>query len=182
MFLLFFLGLPPLRRSQVEAKASNRPMLLLRPNPHLSSVAAQARTRGSLPPFLSFFSLRLPSRSLPAPLPLFSTPPRRPRRLPHPAACDDVADQYDGFDEELRRLLVLLPLEMRRRAEAHPEVRRLVEIVMDLGRRPLARFPSGDFFLSDCPISSQELHHAASQVALSSISPRKNQEASGSWE
>nr|XP_009404496.1 PREDICTED: uncharacterized protein ycf45 isoform X2 [Musa acuminata subsp. malaccensis] len=139
-------------------------MLLLRPNPHLSSVAAQARTRGSLPPFLSFFSLRLPSRSLPAPLPLFSTPPRRPRRLPHPAAGDDVADQYDGFDEELRRLLVLLPLEMRRRAEAHPELRRLVEIVMDLGRRPLARFPSGDFFLSDCPISSQELHHAASQV------------------
>ncbi|XP_065013117.1 protein SEEDLING PLASTID DEVELOPMENT 1-like isoform X2 [Musa acuminata AAA Group] len=139
-------------------------MLLLRPNPPLSSVAAQARTRGSLPPFLSFFSLRLPSRSLPAPLPLFSTPPRRPRRLPHPAACDDVADQYDGFDEELRRLLVLLPLEMRRRAEAQPELRRLVEIVMDLGRRPLARFPSGDFFLSDCPISSQDLHHAASQV------------------
>ncbi|XP_064968729.1 protein SEEDLING PLASTID DEVELOPMENT 1 isoform X3 [Musa acuminata AAA Group] len=139
-------------------------MLLLRPNPHLSSVAALARTRGSLPPFLSFFSLRLPSRSLPAPLPLFSTPPRRPRRLPPPTAGDDVADQYDGFDEELRRLLVLLPLEMRRRAEAHPEVRRLVEIVMDLGRRPLARFPSGDFFLSDCPISSQDLHHAASQV------------------
>ncbi|CAL9184689.1 unnamed protein product [Musa hybrid cultivar] len=139
-------------------------MLLLHPNPHLSSVAALARTRGSLPPFLSFFSLRLPSRSLPAPLPLFSTPPRRPRRLPPPTAGDDVADQYDGFDEELRRLLVLLPLEMRRRAEAHPEVRRLVEIVMDLGRRPLARFPSGDFFLSDCPISSQDLHHAASQV------------------
>ncbi|RRT54737.1 hypothetical protein B296_00048956, partial [Ensete ventricosum] len=52
----------------------------------------------------------------------------------------------------------------RRRAEAHPELRRLVEIVMDLGRRPLARFPSGDFFLSDCPISPQDLLHAASQV------------------
>ncbi|URE10890.1 AAA domain (dynein-related subfamily) [Musa troglodytarum] len=139
-------------------------MLLLRPNPYLSSVAAQARTRGSLPPFLSFFSLRLPSRSLPAPSPLFSTPPRRPRWLPPPASGDDVVDEDDGFDEELRRLLVLLPLEMRRRAEAHPELRRLVEIVMDLGRRPLARFPSGDFFLSDCPISSQDLHHAASQV------------------
>ncbi|RZS02309.1 hypothetical protein BHM03_00032343 [Ensete ventricosum] len=139
-------------------------MLLLRPNPHPSIVTAQARTRGSLPPFLSFFSLRLPSHSLPAPSPLFSTQPRRPHCLPPPACGADVGDQDDGFDEELRRLLVLLPLEMRRRAEAHPELRRLVEIVMDLGRRPLARFPSGDFFLSDCPISPQDLLHAASQV------------------
>ncbi|EHA8591086.1 hypothetical protein COCNU_scaffold033218G000080 [Cocos nucifera] len=53
---------------------------------------------------------------------------------------------------------------MRRRVEDHPELCHLVEIVMDLGRRPLARFPSGDFFLSDRPFSAQDLHHATSQV------------------
>ncbi|XP_039143439.1 protein SEEDLING PLASTID DEVELOPMENT 1-like isoform X3 [Dioscorea cayenensis subsp. rotundata] len=68
------------------------------------------------------------------------------------------------FDEELDRLLVLLPDEMRRKVDDHPELSLLIEIVMDLGRRPLARFPSGDFILSDRPITPQDLHHATSQV------------------
>ncbi|KAK8970249.1 hypothetical protein KSP40_PGU022570 [Platanthera guangdongensis] len=69
-----------------------------------------------------------------------------------------------GFDEELSRLLVLLPGEMRKRVQDHPELRHLVEIVMDLGRRPLARFPSGDFVLSDRFISVEDILHATTQV------------------
>nr|DAD31448.1 TPA_asm: hypothetical protein HUJ06_010299 [Nelumbo nucifera] len=42
---------------------------------------------------------------------------------------------------------------MRRRVSEHPELHRLIEVVMDLGRKPLARFPSGDFVLSDHPIT-----------------------------
>ncbi|GLT76333.1 hypothetical protein SLA2020_480020 [Shorea laevis] len=70
----------------------------------------------------------------------------------------------DEFDVELGRLLVLLPNEMQRRVSEHPELRDLIEVVMDLGRKPLARFPSGDFILSDSPITVQDLDHATSQV------------------
>ncbi len=40
----------------------------------------------------------------------------------------------------------------------------LVEIVMDLGRPPLARFPSGDLRLADDVISNADLAHAISKV------------------
>ena len=70
----------------------------------------------------------------------------------------------DEFDFELGRLLALLPEEMRQRVWEHPELHQLIEVVMDLGRKPLARFPSGDFVLSDSPISVQDLEFATSQV------------------
>lgn len=70
------------------------------------------------------------------------------------------------------RLLALLPQEMRKRVSEHPELLDLVEVVMDLGRKPLARFPSGDFVLSDCPITLQDLQHATSQVGDFAIDNR----------
>ncbi|WCJ32237.1 P-loop containing nucleoside triphosphate hydrolases superfamily protein [Euphorbia peplus] len=73
-------------------------------------------------------------------------------------------DDDDDVDAELDRLLSLLPEDMRTRVCHHPEFLNLVEIVMDLGRRPLARFPSGDFVLSDSPITLQDLHNATSLV------------------
>ncbi|XP_015694431.2 protein SEEDLING PLASTID DEVELOPMENT 1 [Oryza brachyantha] len=79
------------------------------------------------------------------------------------AARGDAAAP-EGSEEELRRLLELLPGELRRRVEGHPELPALVEVVMDLGRPPLARFTSGDFLLSHSPISFDDLRHATSQV------------------
>ncbi|XP_058211125.1 protein SEEDLING PLASTID DEVELOPMENT 1 [Rhododendron vialii] len=70
----------------------------------------------------------------------------------------------DELDVELGRLLALLPEEMRRRVSEHPELHQLIEVVMDLGRRPLARFPMGDFVLSEYPISVDDLAHATSMV------------------
>ncbi|KAF9666607.1 hypothetical protein SADUNF_Sadunf16G0246400 [Salix dunnii] len=78
----------------------------------------------------------------------------------------------DGFEVELGRLLALLPQEMRSRVSEHPELLYMVEVVMDLGRKPLARFPSGDFVLSDCPITLQDLQHATSQVGDFAIDNR----------
>ncbi|KAJ6814511.1 uncharacterized protein M6B38_136915 [Iris pallida] len=66
--------------------------------------------------------------------------------------------------EELPRLLHLLPDEMRSKLQSHPDLPHLIEIVMDLGRPPIARFPKGDFLLSDLPITSNHIRHAASQV------------------
>ncbi|KAE8124744.1 hypothetical protein FH972_019601 [Carpinus fangiana] len=80
----------------------------------------------------------------------------------NPPDCPSPED--DDFDVELGRLLALLPEEMRRRVVEHPELHQLIEVVMDLGRKPLARFPSGDFVLSDLPITAEDLEHATSQV------------------
>ena len=65
---------------------------------------------------------------------------------------------------ELGRMLRLLPEEMRRKVNEHEELHQLIEVVMDLGRKPLARFPSGDFVLSDDLITVDDLEHATSLV------------------
>ncbi|XP_039027016.1 protein SEEDLING PLASTID DEVELOPMENT 1-like [Hibiscus syriacus] len=78
----------------------------------------------------------------------------------------------DEFDVELGSLLALLPEEMRRKISEHEELRELIEVVMDIGRKPLARFPSGDFELSDCPITVQDIEHATSQVGDFAIDNR----------
>ncbi|CAN6558232.1 unnamed protein product [Malus baccata var. baccata] len=75
-----------------------------------------------------------------------------------------ASQEGEDFDVELGRLLALLPEEMRRRVSELPELHQLIEVVMDLGRKPLARFPSGDFVLSELPITLQDLEQATSQV------------------
>lgn len=46
----------------------------------------------------------------------------------------------------------------------------MIEVVMDLGRKPLARFPTGDFVLSDSQITVDDLRHATSKVTLALLS------------
>lgn len=53
---------------------------------------------------------------------------------------------------------------MRLMLDGHPELEQLIEIVMDLGRKPLARFPSGDFIISTDTVTFQDLEHAISLV------------------
>ncbi|XP_052179093.1 protein SEEDLING PLASTID DEVELOPMENT 1 [Diospyros lotus] len=78
----------------------------------------------------------------------------------------------DDIDVELGRLLALLPSEMCRRISEHSELHQLIEVVMDLGREPLARFPSGDFVLSDHPITVDDLGRATSMVGDFAIDNR----------
>nr|CAD1818330.1 unnamed protein product [Ananas comosus var. bracteatus] len=66
--------------------------------------------------------------------------------------------------DELELFLELVPPRMRRELARHGEVRELIEVVMDLGRRPIARFPSGDWFMSDRPVAIDDLRHAISKV------------------
>lgn len=65
---------------------------------------------------------------------------------------------------ELDMFLELLPLEMRRELYKHREIGGLIEVVMDLGRKPLARFPSGDWVISQQPINHDDLQQAISKV------------------
>ncbi|KAL0825722.1 hypothetical protein Bca101_049399 [Brassica carinata] len=80
-----------------------------------------------------------------------------------PVAVPESGEE-DHFDDELRRLLALVPEEIRRTLEEHPEISELIEVVLDLGRKPLARFPSGDFIISDDAVRVKDLQFAVSQV------------------
>lgn len=75
-----------------------------------------------------------------------------------------AAASEDDCNVELERLLGLLPQRIQRGISEHEELPQLIEVVMDLGRKPLARFPSGDFILSDSPITHEDIKQATSQV------------------
>ncbi|XP_055830114.1 protein SEEDLING PLASTID DEVELOPMENT 1 [Solanum dulcamara] len=94
------------------------------------------RERSSAGNGLSLFSPNLPSTS---------------------SSGDEVMSDLDLF-------LELVPLRMRNELFMHQEIGKLIEVVMDLGRKPLARFPSGDWIISEQPVKLEDLHHAISKV------------------
>ena len=59
--------------------------------------------------------------------------------------------------DDLNKLLEIVPDFVRVPLEQHEDKRLLIEIVMDLGRRPEARFPTGPKYLSNRTISWQDL-------------------------
>lgn len=66
---------------------------------------------------------------------------------------------------ELEMLLELLPMRMKSELYGHEEIGELIEVVMDLGRSPIARFPSGDWVISEKPVNHEDLRHAVSKVS-----------------
>ncbi|MGF1494533.1 MAG: R3H domain-containing nucleic acid-binding protein [Microcoleaceae cyanobacterium] len=66
--------------------------------------------------------------------------------------------------DDLNKLLEVIPQEIRRQIEVHPQRDSLIEVVMDLGRRPEARFPSGAEYLSETSISEEDLNQCISQI------------------
>ncbi|KAH7284863.1 hypothetical protein KP509_34G074300 [Ceratopteris richardii] len=77
--------------------------------------------------------------------------------------CTSLAPP-EGFKHELDQLLELLPIHIKRSLEEHPELPQLVEIVLDLGRYPVARFPSGDSRLAQDVLTTADLEQAISRV------------------
>ncbi|KHG18481.1 putative ycf45 [Gossypium arboreum] len=65
---------------------------------------------------------------------------------------------------ELDLFLEMLPSRMRSELNGHEEIGELIEVVMDLGRKPLARFPLGDWVISEQPVKHEDLKHATSKV------------------
>lgn len=67
---------------------------------------------------------------------------------------------------ELEMFVELLPSRMRKQLSSHAEFRELIEVVLDLGRNPIARFPSGDWAISEEPVKHEDLNHAISKVMV----------------
>jgi len=68
--------------------------------------------------------------------------------------------------DDLNQLLDMLPGEIRDTLQQHPQRDRLVEVVLDLGRRPEARFPGTAEYLSEIPISRADLDYCIERVGM----------------
>jgi stage III sporulation protein SpoIIIAA len=68
--------------------------------------------------------------------------------------------------DDLGQLLAVVPESIRLTLEQHPKLSTLIEVVMDLGRYPEARFPDGAEYLSDRVITKAELHYCIDRVGL----------------
>nr|YP_010728689.1 hypothetical protein P6G74_pgp123 [Phymatolithon calcareum]WEA76929.1 hypothetical protein [Phymatolithon calcareum] len=66
--------------------------------------------------------------------------------------------------DDLDKLLEILPDFVRIPLEKHQDRKSLIEVVMDLGRRPEARFPNGPDYLSNRTISWQDLDFCTRRI------------------
>jgi len=66
--------------------------------------------------------------------------------------------------DDLELLLQVMPPAVRSKIEAHPRRSELLELVLDLGRLPEARFPGGGEELSDQPVSRDDIAYVVERV------------------
>lgn len=66
--------------------------------------------------------------------------------------------------DDLEQLLAVLPPHIREKLEQQEDVEDLLEIVLDLGREPEARFPLRVVQLSDEPVTAQDIDHVVERV------------------
>ena len=70
-----------------------------------------------------------------------------------------------NIDKDLDKLLDNLPFFIQETLNNHPNRDRLIEIIMDLGRQPEARFTTGPEYLSQKIISWQDLDYTTKRVS-----------------
>ena len=101
------------------------------------------------------------------------TPPSQPEptSASPPMGGSPSADTQQIADD-LQQLLAILPPHICQQLEQHPQQNLLVEVVLDLGRRPEARFPDGAEYLSDRVITRDDLQCCIDQVGQFSADNR----------
>jgi len=70
-----------------------------------------------------------------------------------------------NVDEDLDKLLDNLPFFIQENLYNHPNKDKLIEVVMDLGRRPEARFTTGPEFISQKIISWQDIDYTTKRIS-----------------
>ena len=68
-------------------------------------------------------------------------------------------------DEDLNKLLDNLPLFVKEYVDHQIQKEKIIEIVMDLGRRPEARFTTGPKYLSQKLISWQDIEYTTKRIS-----------------
>src|SRR4028119_163029 len=68
--------------------------------------------------------------------------------------------------DDLSKLLHILPEQIRSSLEKHAQQETLIEVVMDLGRLPEARFPNKAEYLGETPVSKEDINYCIQRVGL----------------
>lgn len=82
----------------------------------------------------------------------------------HLSIVENIAFESMQVTDDLDRLLSILPSEIHTTLEKHPLRDKLVEVVLDLGRRPEVRFPGKAEYLSETLISREDLNYCVQRV------------------
>lgn len=81
------------------------------------------------------------------------------------SSADDESNMNTlQITDDLDLLLAILPLRIREALESHDRLSDLIEVVMDLGRLPEARFSNGELYLSDLEVTAEDLQSVISQI------------------
>ncbi|MEM9264099.1 MAG: R3H domain-containing nucleic acid-binding protein [Cyanobacteria bacterium P01_F01_bin.13] len=83
---------------------------------------------------------------------------------PAPESTSLLSSNNSPIHDDLDQLLNILPTALRQPLSEHPQRHRLIEVILDLGRRPEARFPGQADYLSEQVISSEDLNHCIERV------------------
>ncbi|MFB2645928.1 R3H domain-containing nucleic acid-binding protein [Raphidiopsis sp. BLCC-F218] len=65
---------------------------------------------------------------------------------------------------DLQKLLEILPQDLEKQLQDHPQRDNLVEVVLDLGRLPEARFPGAAEYLSQSPVTQSQIDDCIQRV------------------
>ncbi len=84
------------------------------------------------------------------------------RFSPAPATHSQVAPPE--VTDDLPQLLAILPGYIQEQLEDHANRDQLIEVILDLGRQPEARFSDAVEYLSDTPVSKADLQHCIDRV------------------
>lgn len=77
---------------------------------------------------------------------------------------EQTTGTQQGITDDLDKLLNILPPDLRDRLNNHSKKNVLIEVVLDLGRPPEARFPQEAEYLSQDVITREDLDHCIGQV------------------
>ena len=81
-----------------------------------------------------------------------------------PSANDDANMNTLQITDDLDSLLSILPERIRMSLQHEDRLADLIEVILDLGRLPEARFSSGETYLSETEITSEDLQQAIAKV------------------
>ncbi|MGQ9525370.1 MAG: R3H domain-containing nucleic acid-binding protein [Armatimonadota bacterium] len=86
--------------------------------------------------------------------------------MPEPGATPSslIAKGQQRITDNLDQLLEVLPPDIRDSLTQQPGLEELLEVVLDLGREPEARFPGRVAFLLNRPVSHEDINYVTSRV------------------
>ena len=76
-----------------------------------------------------------------------------------PAPEGTASDSQSAVYDDLHQLLAVLPPQTAALIRQHEQADQLIEVILDLGRRPEARFLSGADYLSDEVVTKADLQY-----------------------